>query len=189
MQQSNAIVTGSLSDVAKREDVSLAESFLSCDAIILCDVSGSMGAYDSRGGKTRYEVALEELAALQAHMPGKLAIIAFSDNTLFVPGGAPPLLGMGTNLTGALRFAKVADVPGMRFVVISDGQPDDPGAALAVAATYKAKISTIFCGRENDTEGGRAFLLKLATASGGQAVTADRAKELASKTAALLLRA
>ena len=100
MQQSNAIVTGSLSDVAKREDVSLAESFLSCDAIILCDVSGSMGAYDSRGGKTRYEVALEELAALQAHMPGKLAIIAFSDNTLFVPGGVPPMLGMGTNSHG-----------------------------------------------------------------------------------------
>lgn len=189
MQQSNAIVTGSLSDVAKREDVSLAESFLSCDAIILCDVSGSMGAHDSRGGKTRYEVALEELAELQKRLPGKCAIIAFSDNTLFVPGGAPPLLGAGTNLAGALRFAQVADVPGMQFVVISDGQPDDPDKALAEAAKYKAHISTVYVGPEDDHESGRAFLQQLAARSGGQSVTADRAQELAAKTATLLLGA
>ena len=39
-------------------------------------------------------------------MPGKLAVIAFSDSTVFAPGGQPPLLGSGTNLAGALRFAK-----------------------------------------------------------------------------------
>lgn len=189
MQQSNAIVTGSLSDVAKREGMSLAESFLSADAVILVDVSGSMGAHDSRGGKTRYDVALQELAALQAHMPGKLAIIAFSDNTLFVPGGAPPLLGSGTNLAGALRFAQVADVPGMRFVVISDGQPDDASGALAEAAKYKAHISTVYVGPEDDHDQGRVFLQQLAALSGGQSVTADRAQELAAKTATLLLGA
>jgi len=189
MQQSTAIVAGSLSDVAKREDVSLAESFLSCDAIILCDVSGSMGAHDSRGGKTRYEVALEELAALQAHMPGKLAIIAFSDNALFVPGGTPPLLGEGTNLRGALAFARVADVPGMQFIVISDGVPDDRDGALAEARKYKAHISTVYVGPEDDYDGGRAFLAELAAKSGGQSVTADRAQELAAKTATLLLGA
>lgn len=189
MQQSNAIVTGSLSDMARREGHTLAESFLSADAVVLVDVSGSMDARDSRGGLSRYDVALQELAELQKRLPGKVAVIAFSDSTMFCPGGQPPLLGSGTNLAGALRFAKVADVPGMRFVVISDGQPDDQGAALAVAATYKCRIDTIFTGPENDLSGGRAFLLELATASGGQSVTADRAQELAAKTATLLLGA
>lgn len=188
MKQSTAIIPGSLSAVAKRDNQSLAESFMSADAIILCDVSGSMDARDSRGGKSRYAVALEELAQLQARMPGKLAVIAFSSEVQFCPGGLPPLMGCSTDLAGALRFARVADVEGMQFVVISDGQPDDEKAALAEAALYKARISTIFVGPEGDSAA-RAFLAKLAAKSGGQAITADRAQELASKTEHLLLTA
>lgn len=187
--ETQAIVPGSLSAIAAREGQSLAETFLNADAVILVDTSGSMMSGDSRGGRSRYNVALEELAHLQAHMPGKLAVIAFSDSTVFAPGGQPPLLGSGTNLAGALRFAKVADVPGMRFVVISDGQPDDERAALAAASAYKAKIDTIFVGPEDDWRGGQAFLQRLAAASGGQHVTADRAVELAEKTEQLLLSA
>ena len=184
-----SIVPGSLSAIAQREGQSLAETFLSADAVILVDTSGSMMTSDSRGGRSRYNVALEELAQLQAHMPGKLAVIAFSDSTIFVPGGQPPLLGGGTDLAGALRFAKVADVPGIRFVVISDGQPDDSHAALAVAATYQNRIDTIFVGPENDWHGGQAFLQQLAAASGGKHLAADRAMELANKTERLLLTA
>lgn len=184
-----AIVPGSLSAVAKREGQSLAESFLSADAVILVDTSGSMCTCDSRGYRSRYDVALEELAQLQAHMSGKLAVIAFSDSPVFAPGGQPPLLGAGTDLAGALRFAKVADVPGIRFVVISDGQPDDGHAALAVAATYTNRIDTIFVGPENDFAGGRAFLQRLAAASGGQHIAADRVQALAHKTEQLLLSA
>ncbi|HOR01504.1 MAG TPA: VWA domain-containing protein [Anaerolineae bacterium] len=104
--ETQAIVPGSLSAIAAREGQSLAETFLNADAVILVDTSGSMMSGDSRGGRSRYNVALEELAHLQAHMPGKLAVIAFSDSTVFAPGGQPPLLGSGTNLAGALRFAK-----------------------------------------------------------------------------------
>ena len=185
----NAIAVGSLADVSARSNQGLAESFLSCDAVILVDVSGSMNAEDSRDGKSRYAVAMEDLAALQRHMPGKLAVICFSDTTLFAPGGQPPMLNGGTNLAGALKFARVADVPDMQFVVISDGVPDDKAQALAEAAKYKAHIDTVFVGPESDYEGGRTFLAKLAAKSGGQAVTADRAQELATKTAALLLGA
>lgn len=182
-----AIVTGSIAALAADSGKSIAESFLSADAVIIVDTSGSMATLDSRGGKSRYNIALEELAQLQAHMPGKLAVIAFSGDAIFCPGGQPPLLGSRTNLAGALRFAKVADVPGMHFVVISDGQPDDEREALAVAATYKAKIDTIFVGPENDWHGGQAFLQRLAAASGGQHVSADRAQELAATTERLLL--
>ncbi len=186
MQQSNAIVPGSLSAVAQRNGASLAESFVSCDAIIIVDVSGSMAIEDSRGGKSRYDVALEELAQLQAHMPGKLGVLAFSDQTQFVPGGQPPFMGGNTNLAGALQFAKVADVPGaMRFVIISDGEPNDENQALAVAQSYRNRIDVVYVGPEA-MPAGREFLKRLAATSGGQAITADRAHELATKTEHLL---
>lgn len=189
MNTQTAIVPGSLSAIAQQEHQSLAESFMSADAIILCDTSGSMGDNDSRGGKTRYEVALEELAQLQAKMPGKLAILSFSNTVVFCPGGVPQFLMATTDLAGALRFARVADVDGMQFIVISDGEPDDTRAALAEAAQYRSKISTIFVGPEDDRTGGRDFLARLAAKSGGQAITADRVRELAAKTERLLLGA
>jgi Mg-chelatase subunit ChlD len=185
-----SIVPGSLSAITARDGGSLAETFIGVDAIIIVDVSGSMLTNDSRGGKSRLEVAREELAQLQAHMPGKLAVIAFSDHAMFCPGGEPPdvgILGGGTDLAGALRFAKVADVPGIRFVVISDGCPDSESVALSVAKTYANRIDTIFVGPEADIEGGRRFLSRLAAASGGQHVTANRVKELAVTTERLLL--
>jgi Mg-chelatase subunit ChlD len=186
---STAITKGSLAQIAQVQGTSLAESFLSTDAIIIIDVSGSMSMHDSRGGKSRYDTALEELAQLQAKIPGKCAVIAFSDSALFIPGGLPPLIGGGTNLAAALRFARVADVEGMQFVVISDGEPDDQCAALSEAAQYKNRISTIFVGPEEDWASGRKFLAQLAAKSGGQAITADRACELADKTERLLLTA
>ena len=187
MNANTSLVVGSLEAIAKRDNMSLAESFLTCDIVVLCDTSGSMSMKDSRGGKSRYDVSLEELAQLQATMPGKLGIISFSSNTMFCPGGQPFDLGGGTDLAGALRFAKVADVPGMQFIVISDGKPDSEQEALKEAKRYDAKISTIFVGPEDDLEGGRKFLQQLAAASGGASVTADRAKELASKVERLLL--
>lgn len=182
-----ALVSGSIGAIAQRNGASLAETFLSADVIAICDTSGSMQARDSRGGRSRYDVELEELRKLQADLPGKIAIISFSDDAMFCPGGQPLSLGGSTNLAKALDFAKVADLPGMRFVVISDGCPDDEQAALRAAAQYKAKIDTIFVGPEQDVLGGLAFLKRLAQASGGQSVTADRANELAAKVERLLL--
>lgn len=186
MNGNTAIVPGSLSDVAQSSHMSLAESFLSCDTIVLVDVSGSMEAHDSRGGQRRYDVACAELAKLQASNSGKIGVIAFSTETVFVPGGIPPMLGTGTNLAGALRFARVADVPGIRFVVISDGQPDDAEAALTEAAQYKARIDCIHVGPESDSAS-RRFLDRLARAHGGTQVTAAHAQELAAAVERLML--
>jgi Mg-chelatase subunit ChlD len=187
MTHKNALVVGSIADVAQRSGTSLAETFIGCDAVVLVDVSGSMAAKDSRDNRSRYDVALEELASLQAHLPGKIAVVAFSDSVAFIPGGQPPFMGSGTNLAAALRFAKVADVPGMRFVVISDGSPDDEQAALNVAKTYSNRIDTIYVGPESGYAMGREFLETLARASGGQSTTADRVQELAAKVETLLL--
>ena len=184
----SAIVVGSIADIAEKTGTSIAESFLSCDALVIVDTSGSMAANDSRGRKSRYEVALEELAKLQASMPGKVAVVAFSDSVEFVPGGVPMLMGGGTDLAGALRFARLADGAGMRFVVVSDGIADDPDAAIYETGLFEAPISSVYVGPENDRDGGRAFLQRLARESGGSSATALLTVGLAEVTLKLLSR-
>jgi hypothetical protein len=173
----NQIVSGSIGAIAQQSGKSIAESFISADIIVIVDTSGSMNARDSRGDKSRYDVACEELAGLQNSLPGKIAVISFSDDAVFCPSGVPLMLGAMTDLVKALQFAKVADIPDMRFILISDGEPNDPNAALAVAKTYKNKIDVIYVGPESYPIG-REFLQKLAAATGGLSVTADRAAEL-----------
>lgn len=184
----NAIITGSIGAISKQSGKSIAETFISADCICIVDTSGSMSANDSRNNQSRYEIACQELASLQNHLPGKIAVIAFSREVVFCPSGVPQMMGRGTELAKALSFAKIADVPNMRFIVISDGEPSSEEEALRVAKTYKNHIDVIYVGPE-DYPSGREFLKKLAAASGGQAITADRAKELAASVEKLLLHA
>ena len=178
------IIPGSIGAVAQQSGKSIAESFVNADVVIVVDTSGSMDACDSRGGKSRYDVACEELKSLQASLPGKLALLSFSDDVQFCPNGIPWQYGGGTDLAKALKFSKMADVTGMRFIVISDGEPSSESEALNVAKTYKNKIDTIYVGPENGD--GQEFLRKLAKASGGQGVTSAQVKELASSVKHLL---
>lgn len=173
----NIIVRGSLADLAQQTDRSIAESFVNAELVCIIDTSGSMNSPDSRGGKTRYSVACEELEKLQAGLPGKVAVINFSFETVFEPGGRPAMLGGGTDLAKALQFAKMADVPGMRFVLISDGEPDDERGAMQMARHYTNRIDVVYVGPEYNGSG-REFLARLAAATGGKSVTADRAAEL-----------
>ena len=161
-----SIVPGSLAAVAERDGVTLAESFLSADAIVLVDVSGSMGSHDAPGGHSRYDTACAELAKVQKSLPGKVAVVAFSSDVRFVPGGVPPFDGGGTNLADALRFVQPADGT-VKFIVISDGQPDSESEALSVADRFTSEIDTVFCGSESD-QLGRAFLAKLARRGKGR---------------------
>lgn len=178
------IVKGSLADVAAANRQGLAQTFVNAEVVILVDTSGSMNTADSRGGRKRYDVAVEELAALQAQLPGKVAVLSFSGKVMFCPSGTPYYFGGGTDMAEALRFARMADVPGIRFILISDGEPDSPTATLTVAKTFRAKIDTIFVGPE--TGSGRDFLARLAAASGGQTVTAAHVIGLLGATQKLL---
>jgi uncharacterized protein with von Willebrand factor type A (vWA) domain len=188
-RQADHLVTGSLYEVAKRKNQSIAETFIGCDVVILVDTSGSMSITDSRGGKSRYDVACDELKALQGSLPGKIAVLSFSSDVAFCPSGVATFMGSGTDMAKALKFAKVADaVPGMRFILISDGEPDSRSEALAAAQTYQNRVDTLYVGPE-DMPSGRDFLQQLAKASFGDSVTADRAKELKSGVEKLLLKA
>lgn len=182
---SNAIVPGSLSAIAQRDGISVAESFLTAEIVAVVDVSGSMDTADSRGHRKRYDVACEELAKLQQQYPGKVAVVAFSDTTQFAPGGVPPFLNGSTDLATALKFVRVADGT-VRFVVISDGYPDDEEYALAIARTFTSPIDCVYVGPEYERSGAD-FLERLARASRGQYTVAARAQELCEKVQTLML--
>jgi hypothetical protein len=185
--RSTALVPGSLGAVAEREGKSLAETFLSADAVVVVDTSGSMEECDARGGKSRYDVACEELRRLQRDLPGKIAVIAFSSWVQFEPSGVPTLLCGGTDMAEALRFVHPADGC-VKFILISDGAPDSEAATLAVAKTFTSKVDTIYIGPEDDRSGAD-FLRRLAAATGGKSVTAEKASELAARVETLLLGA
>ena len=168
-----AIVPGSLLAIAQRDNIGMAESFLSCDILILLDMSGSMSSHDAPGGRSREQVAEEDVIRLQATHKGRIALFCFADYAIFAPGGVPLNCGGSTNMIAALRYIQPADDCGLKIILVSDGMPNDPTETLKVAREFKNRIDTLFCGPESDVEGGRAFLEKLATITGGQAVTSN----------------
>lgn len=182
----DTIVKGSLSSIATEQNMPLAETWLSVDAVILVDVSGSMSQRDRRE-KSRLQLAREALENLQNNMNGKIALFTFSDNVKFVSNGYIAGVGSTTNLTAALHYVHMADgIPQMQFILISDGEPDRPQKALSEARKFKNKIDVIYIGRENGS--GQKFLESLAAVTGGSSKNIDAAM-LESATAKLLLEA
>ena len=181
------VVPGSQLDAAKKSGLTLAQSFLSAELVILLDNSGSMGSADAPGNKTRQEYAGEQLLRIQGQNPGKVALICFANDVQYSPGGVVLNVGGNTALHKALEFAKVADDTGLKILVISDGEPDDKSAALSIAKTYTSKIDVLFCGPENDQYGGRTFLQRLAQATGGQFFSSNKPAELEGAVNTLLL--
>ncbi len=183
---SKSLVRGSLSALSQRDNLSLAESFLNVDAVLIVDMSGSMAAEDAPGGKSRYEAAEAELVRLQEQNPGKLAVIAFSSDVQFCPSGVPIRFGGGTDMAQALRFVKPADGLGIKFILISDGQPDSEKETLKVARSFKSRIDTVYIGPGDGH--GQDFLSKLAAESGGVS-TQSKAPGLLAENVQLLLAA
>jgi Mg-chelatase subunit ChlD len=185
---SNAIIPGSLTAISQSTGKALAESFLSCDALILLDMSGSMESCDTPTGESRRKVATNHLIRLQKNNAGKLALICFADSVVFCPAGIPQNCGGSTHLDRGLSYIKPADDCDMKIIVISDGSPNDAEKALKIASGFKNKIDTIFVGPEDDREGGRAFLERLAAATGGIALKSDGPGLLGKEVETLLLR-
>lgn len=164
---STKIATGSVKDMAERKGVELEVAFFTdVDEVILYDDSGSMGQHDARGGRSREEVAIEELERLQAEYEGRIALVEFSNFAQLRPTGIPSGQHGGTDLCAALELAKCADGLDIGFTVISDGQPDDAFRAIKMAKTFTSRINTIYIGPEYGS--GKQFLEQLASASGGK---------------------
>lgn len=166
---SNSLVYGSLRDIATRSGRPLAETFLSVDALVMVDTSGSMRSTDGLGNRSRYDLACEQLIRLQREIPGKIGVISWSNEVAFCASGVPSFFMGGTDLANALGFVKPADGTSIKLILISDGEPDDEERALKIAGQFKSSIQTIYIGPENGP--GRDFLRRLAQATGGQAVS------------------
>lgn len=186
MKKNNAltVVPGSLQNISQQKGISLAESFLDVDVLLIVDMSGSMGQHDAPGRISRYQAAEQELARLQNELPGKIGVVAFSSWPVFCPNGVPPRLDGGTDMKAALDFVKVADDTGIKFILISDGEPNDERETLKVAKTFKTKIDTVFIGPELSP--GKEFLKKLAAATGGKQVDSKEVGMLAKPVMGLL---
>lgn len=167
------IIVGSQQDIANKSNQTLAQTFLSCDLIAVVDISSSMDSRDASNGKSRWEVARKNLVSLQGRYQGKIALIEFALRANYNPSGDLSRPYGSTNLTEALEFVHVADDCGIKIIVVSDGEPDSKDAALAIATRFTQKIDAIYCGDERDLSGGRKFLERLVSVTGGKLISSD----------------
>jgi len=177
--QKNQIVKGSVLHVAKSSGQKLAEALSSAEIIVLFDSSMSMSARDRNVegyAKSRYERACDELVNVQSNAPGKVAIVSFSNSAEWCLGGIPKFLNESTDLAGAFRFVRGVDAPGRKFLVISDGEPNDKNAALEIASTFQGEINCIYVGPNGGS--GQDFLNSLSGLHGGTFVVNQFAEAL-----------
>ena len=177
------IAKGSLSDIAVKEDISLAEAFAGARLIIMLDVSASMKDHDaptSDGMVSRHTAAEMQVRKLQEKYEGKVALFCFSSDVLFAPNGVPVRLNGLTAMNAALKYIKRADGVGIDIILISDGQPTDgDSATLTTASTFKQKIDCIYIGSSENHDmygflsSGKDFLRRLAEVSGGRFVRTE----------------
>ena len=173
MSTNSLTVKGSLTETQRQRNLSFAEAFLEVEAVVICDCSGSMSTRDVRsesGLTDRYTETNRQLKKLQSRMPGKLAVVEFSDDAVFCPDGQLTGVKGGTDLLGALQFVSPAAGCGLKFIIVSDGLPDSPDETVQYARQLHEKLDYIHIG--NDDRGKR-FMEKLATASGGQALESE----------------
>lgn len=180
------VVKGSIADAAGG-DISVEEAFMKADVVAMIDISGSMHAEDFYpSSDTRWDRAVKELERIQEAYPGRVALLSFADYVQFHPGGKPTGPMGGTSMHTVLEVARMADVPGMTFILISDGLPNSEEIALHEARQFTQAINTIFIGPEDDAYG-RRFLEELASATGGASSnSASITNELLSFTQLLL---
>lgn len=164
------IAEGSISDIAVKEDISLAEAFAGAKRVILLDVSGSMEARDvyvGDGALSRHEAAEEQVRRLQKEYHGSVALFCFSDKIVFCPDGVPNRLNGGTSMAAALRYIRAADGMGIGIDMITDGSTTDgEDETIAEASKFKSPINCIYIGPEGDY--GHRFLMTLASTTGGK---------------------
>jgi hypothetical protein len=110
-------------------------------------------------------------------------IVAFGSAVGLVRGEIPEPSG-GTPLDRAFDFAKASGAT--HVVVVSDGHPDLPDAAMEAARRFGGTVDSFFIG--NDFDRGAGFLRRLAEVTGGSTNLTDLLdpKQLASGIAGLL---
>jgi hypothetical protein len=152
------------------------------NAILLVDVSGSMGAH-MQNGKTRIQGLREVNAGIQSKRATTMIAFGLFPNRNADPTGLEqrtvgsevdfiteiPEAQHSTPMAEAIDFARAHGFG--RAVVISDGGPNDPHAAMEAAKRFGGQIDVIYVGDPGDP--GSIFLDELAKATGGSRFEGD----------------
>ena len=152
--------------------------------VILADVSHSM-ASPAWGGQRKIDVLREAVASVMNRNP-QCRLIAFSAAAQQVSSIPEP--HSNTDLVAGLEASREHD-PGV-LLLISDGQPDDPEAALQIAKTWRGAIDVLYVGPDSDAAA-IAFMRRLAAAADGAVRvndigTSDGAKRIGETITGLL---
>jgi hypothetical protein len=124
--------------------------------VVLADVSLSMA--ERATGRRKIDALREALIGVTA------PIYVFSSGVRRLAAGETiPEPGGGTALHAAL--AAIEPLEPTHVLVICDGHPDSPAAALRAADRLEAQIDVIYCGPDHDVEG-IAFMRRLARRGG-----------------------
>jgi hypothetical protein len=142
-------------------------------SVVLLDTSSSMA--ELVGAQRRIDVLHSILATVlpPARATSDVRLVAFNSVVRELDGARVPEPAGGTALHLALEF--VAPMRPVQVIVISDGEPYDPEAALRAARALDCHIVTYFCGDERN-HAAVAFLRALAWCSRdgfGQAAVSD----------------
>lgn len=152
------------------------------EILVVCDLSGSMDDFIGNGGTSKYEhlkIALNDIRRSYS----KVRVILFSSGAEEWKGGTIPQPNGGTNLAGALAFARKWKPK--KTIIISDGVPDNEIAAQQEADAITGEVDTIYCGP--DGHPAIQFLRSLAHSTGGTNLNWDGYRsELAANIRGLL---
>ena len=183
-------IEGSMADYQRRTGAGLVKAWLAVHAVVVVDISSSMGTHDAGDGHRRVDVARMELAKLQKKLQGQIAVVEFNYDARWRRDGLIGEPTGGTNLGGALEYVEELLGPGLprvTVVVVSDGEPNDEASALEAGkriAGKGAKLSTVYVGP--DAGYGKAFLRRLAALGGGEHADALLVKALSDTVVKLL---
>lgn len=158
IQKRQTSVQGSVYDLAFRSGEQVEAIVANAEVVVMIDISSSMNDGYS---PSRFDRAVEALTQIQTQYPGKVLVISFNDVARYELSGVPAQASGSTNMTSALELAKQFDDTGMRFILISDGEPNDPNGTRRFAEEFIDPIDTIYIGP--DSGRGLEFLRSITT--------------------------
>lgn len=130
--------------------------------VVLLDTSGSMSL--PVGEQRRIDVLIDIIGRLMTPVIPGVRFVAFHSVAWELDGATYRALqpGGGTALADALTM--VAPWRPASVVIISDGEPDEPEAALVAARALRCRLATYYCGDE-ENHAAKAFLRALSWCS------------------------
>jgi hypothetical protein len=169
----HAALTGSVSDIMRTTGRTLEEIVPTLKAVILYDVSSSMGehVYTSEGTFIKHTRALETFEDLQARWPGQILLISFGSVTSVCLDGIPPAPSGMTYLAPALDLARDIAAMGAKTIIVSDGEATDASSVWPLAETWPSPIDTVFIGPVRSH--GEQFLQRISNMTKGKSHTVE----------------